>query len=139
MAVNRVKKRNNKENQGRIDIVFLSLVLILVTIGLVMLFSASYAFSLEQYGNSYKFISRQAIFAVIGIAVLLLAQFAVMASAKENANIWILVFIPAASRCCSALAVTVLKPMQTSQYAKRKASALATFGMRTAPTAIFRR
>ena len=59
-------------------------------------------------------------FAVIGIAVLLLAQFAVMASAKENANIWILVFIPAASRCCSALAVTVLKPMQTSLYADRK-------------------
>lgn len=71
MAVNRIKKRNNKENQGRIDIVFLSLVLILVTIGLVMLFSASYAFSLEQYGNSYKFISRQAIFAVIGIAIML--------------------------------------------------------------------
>ncbi|MEF2837404.1 MAG: adenosylcobinamide-GDP ribazoletransferase [Oscillospiraceae bacterium] len=59
-------------------------------------------------------------FAVIGIAVLLLAQFAVMASAKENANIWILVFIPAVSRCCSALAVTVLKPMQTSQYADQK-------------------
>ena len=59
-------------------------------------------------------------FAVIGIAVLLLAQFAVMASVKENANIWILVFIPAVSRCCSALAVTVLKPMQTSQYADQK-------------------
>ena len=59
-------------------------------------------------------------FAVIGISVLLLAQFAVMASAKENANIWILVFIPAVSRCCSVLAVTVLKPMQTSQYADQK-------------------
>ena len=56
-------------------------------------------------------------FAVIGIAVLLLAQFAFMASAKENADCRILVFVPAVSRCCSALAVTALKPITTSQYA----------------------
>ena len=56
-------------------------------------------------------------FAVIGIAVLLLAQFAFMASAKENADFRILVFVPAVSRCCSALAVTALKPITTSQYA----------------------
>ena len=58
-------------------------------------------------------------FAVIGIAVLLIAQFAFMASAKENADVRILVFLPAVSRCCSALAVTVLKPMTTSQYAEQ--------------------
>ena len=58
-------------------------------------------------------------FAVIGIAVLLLAQFAFMASAKENADFRILVFVPAVSRCCSALAVTALKPMTTSQYAEQ--------------------
>ena len=56
-------------------------------------------------------------FAVIGIVLLLLAQFAFMASAKENAFFRILVFVPAVSRCCSALAVTILKPMNTSQYA----------------------
>lgn len=59
-------------------------------------------------------------FAVIGIAVLLLAQFAFMASAKEKASFWILTFVPAVSRCCSALAVTALKPMNTSQYADQK-------------------
>ena len=59
-------------------------------------------------------------FSVIGIAFLLLAQFAFMASAKENADLRILVFVPAVSRCCSALAVTVLKPMNTSQYADQK-------------------
>ena len=58
-------------------------------------------------------------FAVIGIAVLLIAQFAFMASAKENADFRILVFVPAVSRCCSALAVTALKPMTTSQYAEQ--------------------
>ena len=58
-------------------------------------------------------------FAVIGIAVLLIAQFAFMASAKENADFRILVFVSAVSRCCSALAVTALKPMTTSQYAEQ--------------------
>lgn len=56
-------------------------------------------------------------FAVIGIVLLLFAQFAFMASAKENADFRILVFVPAVSRCCSALAVTALKPITTSQYA----------------------
>lgn len=56
-------------------------------------------------------------FAVIGIVLLMLAQFALFASAPESGNHLILLFIPAVSRCCSALAVTGLKPMSTSQYA----------------------
>ena len=59
-------------------------------------------------------------FSVIGIALLFLAQFAFLASARENADLRILVFVPAVSRCCSALAVTALKPMNTSQYADQK-------------------
>ena len=59
-------------------------------------------------------------FSVIGIALLLLAQFAFLASARENADLRILIFVPAVSRCCSALAVTALKPMNTSQYADQK-------------------
>ena len=58
-------------------------------------------------------------FAVIGIVLLMLAQFAVFASAPADTNFLILIFIPAVSRCCSALAVTGLKPMSTSQYADR--------------------
>ena len=59
-------------------------------------------------------------FAVIGIALLLLAQFACMASVSENADYRILLFVPAVSRCGSSLAVTLLKPMNTSQYAQQK-------------------
>ena len=59
-------------------------------------------------------------FAVIGIVLLILAQFAVLASAPLDADFHILIFIPAVSRCCSALAVTGLKPMSTSQYADQK-------------------
>ena len=58
-------------------------------------------------------------FAVIGIALLMIAQFAFFASVPADANALILIFIPAVSRCCSALAVTGLKPMSTSQYADR--------------------
>jgi adenosylcobinamide-GDP ribazoletransferase len=59
-------------------------------------------------------------FAVIGIALLMLAQFALFASVPAEANFLILIFIPAVSRCCSSLAVTGLKPMSTSQYADQK-------------------
>ncbi len=61
-----------KPKSGKIDITFLSVVLILLTIGLVMLFSASYAYSLEYYDSSYRFISRQAVFAVVGVIAMLL-------------------------------------------------------------------
>ena len=59
-------------------------------------------------------------FAVIGIVLLMTAQFAFLASASDHANPLILIFIPAVSRCCSALAVTGLKPMSTSQYADQQ-------------------
>ena len=59
-------------------------------------------------------------FAVIGIVLLILAQFAFFASASMDVNFLILIFVPAVSRCCSALAVTGLKSMSTSQYAEQK-------------------
>jgi cell division protein FtsW len=74
MAVNKIKKRANSSDHGKMDVVFLSLVLILLTFGLVMLFSASYAFSLEYYDNSYKFISRQALFGVAGVVIMLIVS-----------------------------------------------------------------
>lgn len=63
-------KRSSFFQGGKLDITFLSFVLILLTIGLVMLFSASYAYSLEYYNSSYKFIIRQAIFAALGVAAM---------------------------------------------------------------------
>ena len=71
-----VKRRNSKvrRKSGKIDITFLSILLILLTIGLVMLFSASYAYSLEHYDNSYRFISRQAVFALVGVVIMLVVS-----------------------------------------------------------------
>ena len=59
-------------------------------------------------------------FAVIGIVLLAIAQFAFFSSVPAEANSLILVFVPAITRCCSSLAVTGLKPMSTSQYADQK-------------------
>lgn len=65
------RKRGMFSKGGRMDITFLSLVFILLTIGLVMLFSASYAYSLEYYNSSYKFILQQLVFAGLGILSML--------------------------------------------------------------------
>lgn len=58
----------------KLDITFLSITLILLTTGLVMLFSASYAYSLEYYGSSYRFITRQAVLGVVGVVVMLIVS-----------------------------------------------------------------
>lgn len=60
-------------------------------------------------------------FAVIGCILLLLAQFALF-TAGNNSEPWILILIPAVSRLCSVLAISLLRPMSTSQYAGQTAS-----------------
>ena len=70
----KIKRKKSVNAVGKLDITFLSFVLILLTVGLVMLYSSSYAFSYNQYGNSYKFISRQAMFAAVGIVVMLVVS-----------------------------------------------------------------
>lgn len=56
---------------GKMDITFFCLILTLLAIGLVMLFSASYSYALTYYGNSYRFISRQLFFAIVGLGAML--------------------------------------------------------------------
>ena len=63
-----------KHKRGKIDITFLVLVLILLTVGLVMLFSASHAFAFYNEGNSFYYIERQLFFAVVGIGAMLFAS-----------------------------------------------------------------
>ena len=59
-------------------------------------------------------------FAVIGLCLLVIAQVALFASVPAGQSSLILLFIPAVSRCGSALAVTGLPAMSTSQYASQK-------------------
>lgn len=60
-----------KHRRGKIDVTFLVLVLVLLTFGLVMLFSASYAFAFYNEGNSFYYIERQLFFAVVGVVAML--------------------------------------------------------------------
>lgn len=60
-----------KHRRGKIDVTFLVLVLVLLTFGLVMLFSASYAFAFYNEGNSFYYIERQLFFAVVGVTAML--------------------------------------------------------------------
>ena len=60
-------------------------------------------------------------FAVIGCVLVILGQYVLFQAGEIRG--WMLLFIPGVSRCCSALAVTVLPAMETSQYAGKKKNA----------------
>ena len=71
------KKKSIKEiifGKGDMDTVFFVILLVILTVGLVMLFSASYAYCYAQFGDSYRFIARQALFAVAGLVLMYLAS-----------------------------------------------------------------
>ena len=73
MASEKKKKESTFQiwnNSGKVDIAFLSLVLILLTVGLIMLFSASYVFSYTYYDNSFRFIFQQAKYALVGLGIM---------------------------------------------------------------------
>lgn len=57
---------------GSIDIPFLSLTIALLTIGLIMLFSASYPYAYYYKDSSYYYFIRQILFAVAGLVAMLL-------------------------------------------------------------------
>lgn len=59
-------------------------------------------------------------FAVIGMILLLLAQFVFVTTAVPAADFKVLILIPVVSRCGSVMAVMSLPPMTTSQYVNRE-------------------
>ncbi len=72
MARNRKKTKNEVKGfssylNNSVDFTLLITVLLLLSIGLVMLLSASAPSSLQEYGTSYRIFSRQLLFAVAGL------------------------------------------------------------------------
>ena len=59
-------------DRGMIDVPYLVLTVLLVVIGLIMLFSASYARAYYKTGNSARYFISQLVFAVMGMGVLFL-------------------------------------------------------------------
>ncbi len=68
------RKTARKAPKSSIDLTFLVLTLLLLSIGLVMLFSASYANAYYLMGNSLHYISKQLIFAVLGVVAMLVVS-----------------------------------------------------------------
>ena len=62
------------DSTGMLDIPYLVLTLLLVAIGLLMMFSASYARALHDTGNAAYYFVRQAGFAAFGIVVMLVVS-----------------------------------------------------------------
>lgn len=58
-----------------LDMTFLFIVVLLVIIGLIMMFSASYPAALEYTGSSYTYLMRQGIFAIIGITIMIFVSY----------------------------------------------------------------
>ena len=69
---NKKRKRPDWLATGSFDVPFLLLVIIILTIGVVMLFSASYTYAYyNKNGDSAYFFKRQLLFAVIGVGAML--------------------------------------------------------------------
>ena len=61
--------------KGRMDITLFFLVVVLLSFGLIMVFSASYATSLNEEGNSFTIVLKQAVFVFGGIVVMMVLSF----------------------------------------------------------------
>lgn len=74
--------------EGGIDIPFLAIVLALLTMGLIMLFSASYTYCYYNFdGDSLYYFKRQIVFAIMGVA-------AMLAVSKANYQAFKMVAVP---------------------------------------------
>lgn len=78
-AVDRVAAREEAAaeppKRGRFDVSFFFLVIVLQTIGLIMLFSASYVTALNEKGKSLYYVIRQGIFVLIGLVTMVAASY----------------------------------------------------------------
>lgn len=59
------------DERGMVDLPFLLITVLLVTIGVIMMFSASYASAYSTEGSSTYYFARQGLFAVMGVGVMM--------------------------------------------------------------------
>ena len=104
------RKRSDFWAVGKIDVPFFLLVIIILTIGLVMLFSASYTYAYYNYnGDSAYFFKRQLVWSVIGVVAMLLVS-------KVRYDYFKLFAIPALLLSTALLVlVLILPPMVASK------------------------
>lgn len=104
------RKRSDFWAVGKIDVPFFLLVIIILTIGLVMLFSASYTYAYyNNNGDSAYFFKRQLVWSVIGVVAMLLVS-------KVRYDYFKLFAIPAILLSTALLVlVLILPPMVASK------------------------
>lgn len=82
-AINRGWKHNESQFikptdvvrlRGGIDRPMLAIIIILICFGSIMVFSSSYAFSLQKYGDSYHYIKNQIFFVAFGLVAMFFAM-----------------------------------------------------------------
>ena len=135
MANNTLKNKKGTRQSafwqtGSLDITFLSFVLILLTIGLVMLFSAGYAYSLEYYGSSYKFIIKQLLFAAGGIVAMFITS-------KINYHFWRRISMPVFLVTTGLLVFLLIMPPMVSGMNVRRWFAIGSFSFQPSEIAKF--
>jgi len=69
-----LKNKYKLIQRGKMDLTFLTLLAIILTIGLIMLFSASYAYAYTYFGDSYKFIKKQFVLACAGVVLMMITS-----------------------------------------------------------------
>ena len=89
---------------GGFDYPFMLIVTLLLCVGLVMMFSASYVYAYRHFrGNSYHFIQRQLVWAVVGFALMLIVS-------KINLNVLRKLAIPALVIAIGLLVLVLVLP-----------------------------
>ena len=113
--------------QAPADLPFMLLVLLLVSFGLIMLFSASYAVAMYRRGDAYAFIRPQLLFAAVGIVAMYAASrvdyhiFHKLAWPMLGISVGLLVvvlFMPEYNGCKRWIVLPGLGTLQPSEIAK---------------------
>lgn len=89
----------------RLDPILLLSTLILVGFGIVMVYSASFAVADQRMGDPYHFLKKQAMAAVLGIVLLVLA-------ARMNYHLWQILALPLLLASAALLAALILPGMR---------------------------
>lgn len=66
--------KSSKSSRKQIDFVLLIIIILLLSSGIIMVLSASAPSALSETGNSYTYVTKQAIFAVLGLGVMFIAS-----------------------------------------------------------------
>ena len=98
-----------KFNVNGLDLWFAGIVLALLAFGLVMMFSASYAYAFYHEGNSFYYITRQLIFALLGVIVMFLVSLV-------DYHFWHKLAIPVYAAALVLLVLALLSPAQSGVH-----------------------